>query len=518
MPSRRTGGKDDSLRGVGRARRRRFRKVADHAMSVRKSLAWSYGGQAFTFLVTFASSVIVARLLSPREMGVFAIAAATAAILSVLTQFSISAYLVREGELTKELIRSVYTVNGAMSVLLSLLTLGAAAFCALVLGQGDVGAVLALTAIGPLLGVFEFVPATLYAREMQYGILTRVNMVRAVIIAVTTVACAYGGMGSLSLAVGPLVAGVFSLTFYNWKRRRDVILRPTRRGLKPIVVFGFQIMSISGVAHITQHLSSVILGRMLGLTALGLYSRASSVAGLVYSNVYGLATGVIFTKLSNDLREKGTLYDTYLRSMKLITAALWPLMLGLAVLAKPAVHILYGDKWLPAALPLSVLMIWQFIALGFGMNWELFVLRRETATQTRYEAIRAAVGLAAFTAGCFFSITAAAAGRVADVVVGYFLYRPHIDRLAGTDPGELEGVLRESLALTAVAVAPALVLMLWSGWAADTPPLLIAGAVALGAGGWGAMLMARRHPLLIEAELALARLRRPRAPLWTDLV
>lgn len=52
-------------------------------MSVRRSLAWSYGGQVFTFLVTFASSVVVARLLGPREMGVFAIAMATYGFLSI---------------------------------------------------------------------------------------------------------------------------------------------------------------------------------------------------------------------------------------------------------------------------------------------------------------------------------------------------------------------------------------------------------------------------------------------------
>lgn len=480
-------------------------------MSVRKSLAWSYGGQAFTFIVTFASSVIVARLLGPEEIGIFAIGMATYGILSIFTTFEIGTYLLREGDLTKSMIRRVYSVNTLMNLLLSALTVGAGLIATFYMGESEIGAVLMVSALGPLLGAFEFVPSTLYKREMNYGILTRVGMIRTVINSVTIVACAYAGLGPISPAIGPLVAGVYSLTYLNFRRRADIVLRPTREGLKPIVVFGFQMMSINGVAALTQRVSEIILGRVLGLAALGLYSRASTLAGLVWANVYGLATGVVFIKLSDDLRDTGSMRDTFVRSIRFITAIIWPLVIGLAVLARPAIHILYGDKWMGAAAPLSILMIGQFVALAFGMNWELFVLRRETATQTRYELIRSAIGLAAFTIGSFFSITAAACGRLAEVATGYFLYRPHIDRLAGTEKGELERVFGESLLLTFLAVGPSLGLMMWTGWAANTPPSLIAAAVAVGAIGWLAMLIMRDHPLFAEMRMLLAKARSLRA-------
>ncbi|WP_375401978.1 oligosaccharide flippase family protein [uncultured Sphingomonas sp.] len=482
---------------------------------MRTSLGWSYGGQAFTFIVTFASSVIVARLLGPREMGVFAIAMATYGIISIFTSLDIGTYLLREGEMTKALIRRVYTVHTAMNLLLALLTFGAGAITAYWGGEREIGAVLMLSAVGPLLGIFEFVPSTLYRREMNYGVLTRVGMVRVVITSVTIVACAYGGLGALSPVVGPLVAGVYSATYYNIRRRRELIFRPTREGLKPIVVFGFQMMSIGGVASLTQRLSEIILGRMLGLAALGLYSRAATLASLVWSNVYGLATGVLFVKMSDDLRDKGTLRDTFVLSIRLITAVIWPLVIGLAVLARPAIHILYGEQWMGAAAPLSILMIGQFVALAFGMNWELFVLRRETPTLTRYELIRAVIGLGSFAVGSLFSVTAAAGGRLIESISGYLLYRPHIDRLAETERGEIERVLGESLLLTAIAVAPAFGLMLWKGWAADTSPLLIAAAVALGGAGWFAVLVVRDHPLVAELRKVLDKLGALRGANWS---
>jgi hypothetical protein len=75
--------------------------------------------------------------------------------------------------------------------------------------------------------------------------------------------------------------------------------------------------------------------------------------------------------------------------------------------AKPAIFILYGEPWLGAAAPLSLVLIAQVIAVGFGMNWELFVLKDETARQTRIEGVRGGLGLTAFTIGASISLTAA---------------------------------------------------------------------------------------------------------------
>ena len=60
-----------------------------------------------------------------------------------------------------------------------------------------------------------------------------------------------------------------------------------------------------------------------------------------------------------------------------------------------AILLLYGEQWLAAALPLSALMVAQFIGVAFGMNWELFVLRGETGRQARYEVARLVLGVPA---------------------------------------------------------------------------------------------------------------------------
>lgn len=471
-------------------------------MSIRKSLAWSYSSQAFVLFVNFASSVILARLLSPREMGVYAFAMAISAILSVFTTLNLHSYIVREGAIEAQTIRAIFTLNAAMNIVLAVVIALIAIVHREFLGEPEIAMVMFVSTAMPLLAIFDFIPTALYQREMNFALLSQLNVCRCVVNVVVVLSCAYEGLGPLSPALGPVAASIFAVGYYAVRRTRDVVAKPTTIGLRPAFIFGIQIMAVSGVAQLAQRLSDVVLGRMLGLAALGLYSRASSLAGIVFSNVYGLATSVVFTKMAKDLREKGSLHETFVLSLRMITAFVWPIMAGIAVLSRPFIHVLYGPKWEGAAAPLALLMVAQFIALGFGMNWELFVLRRETALQARYEGYRAIVGLGAFSIGALFSITAATLGRVAESVLGYFLYRAHVDRLAGTEKGELERIFIESLGLTAIAVSPALVVMMLNDWSFTTDPVLIVVAVLVGTGAWLATICVRRHPLFAEMQRA----------------
>jgi hypothetical protein len=227
---------------------------------------------------------------------------------------------------------------------------------------------------------------------------------------------------------------------------------------------------------------------------------------MVWDGAYGLSTRVIFIQMAAELRERGSLKDTFLRTTRLLTAVMWPVMGGIAVLSGPIIHILYGPKWEGAALPLAILMVGQFIAIGFAMNWELCVLTHRTAWQARIEAARAMVGLAAFAVGATFSLPAAAAGRVFDALLGYVIYRPRMADMARATPADVREAYRGNLLLAVVAVTPAIGLMTFSSWSHSTPVEQLAAAVAAGSVLWLLVLYATKHPLFDEVRF-LTRLR-----------
>jgi O-antigen/teichoic acid export membrane protein len=275
-----------------------------------------------------------------------------------------------------------------------------------------------------------------------------------------------------------------------------------------MAAFGLRMMSIGGIANLANCISDFILGRLLGTTALGLYSRAHNLSDLIFQNLYGTATRVVFVQLSKDYRERGAIRDTFLRGLQMITAVMGPVLIGLAILSKPVILTLYGEKWMDAAIPLSLLLIAQFISLSFSMNWELFVVRDELHLQVKLEVSRSIFGVITTTIGSLFSIVYAAAASIVDAIFSVFLYSPHMKRLAESETPAILRVYFESTFLTAVAVAPAFALMVWSDWRADISLPLVFGGVTLGILMWVLGLYRQNHPLFYELQLILTFLAR----------
>lgn len=478
-------------------------------MTFRKALAWSLYGQLISYVVFFGGSVLIARLLTPHEMGVFAIAMATISVLSTLVAFDIGTYVVRATDLHPSTLDAAFTINGLLSCTISAVVYLFGVVEGAYLDSPDVAKVLSVLAFTPLIGIFEFRPGTMLRREMNFRLISMLNIAKTFVGTPVAVILAMNGYSFMSLAYANIVSGVLGVVCTNLAARRHASLRLSLHEGRQMVVFGVHMMSIGGVASIAARASEIFLGHMLGLAALGLYSRASSIANILFENVYGAITRVVFVRLSEDFRTKGTVRDVFLTSFEMILALMWPAQMGLAVLSGPAIYLLYGERWLEAALPLSLLMVAQSVVLCFGMNWELFVIRHETARQVRFEAIRAIAGVLTFAFGCLFSITAAAVGRIAEAAFGFALYQPYMSRMAETRPGEFLRIFINSAWLTVAAVLPSLVLMIATGWSHRTSLSLIVGSFLLGIVLWLAVLALQKHPLLAEIQ-AIARKVRPR--------
>lgn len=476
-------------------------------MSVRRSLAWAYSGQFIAFAVQFGGSVVIARLLSPHELGIFAIAMAAVGIIQIITSFGIVSYIVRETNLTTSVLDAAFTINAililSLCVALTAFSFGAGP----ILGEERAGAVLRIIAAGTLLNIVSFRSTAMMQREMQFKPLSLVTVVNGMTQTLTTIAFALKGASYMSPAYGFLLATLASTLMTLRFGHRHLSFRVSVAHWRPITVFGLQMMSVTGVATITGRLSDLILGRVLGVGALGLYSRASNLSALIFENLYGTATRIAFVQLTKDFREDNDWRGTYLRSFAMITAVMWPLLIGLALLSRPAVLFLYGERWLPAALPLSALMVAQFFGVAFGMNFELFVLRGETGRQSKYEVVRLLVGLPLFAVGCLFGIVTAAIAKIGDALIALVLYYPHVRRLTGIGPRELPAIYRTNAGLTLAAVTPSAILMVVYGWSPYTPLPMVAAAVLLGMAMWLGLVVIGRHPLRDELLILLRRAR-----------
>jgi O-antigen/teichoic acid export membrane protein len=192
-------------------------------------------------------------------------------------------------------------------------------------------------------------------------------------------------------------------------------------------------------------------------------------------------------------------------AVEMVTALLWPAFVGLAILAGPFILRVYGERWVPAAVPLAMLAVASAIQVSITMTWEVFVACGELRTQTRIEFIRAGASLAMFIAGCAVSLPAAAATRIADALVAVLLYRGHLQRMTDTTFADFLPVYVRSGILTGLAVLPAAALMIIYKGSATTPLALAIATIAAGVVLWILGLVLLKHRLLAEAVSWLSR-------------
>lgn len=472
-------------------------------MSVRRSLAWTYIAQAICFAISFGSTVVIARLVSPRDFGIFAMAGAATTIINVLMQFGLAKYIMRAESIDREFLRPVFTVNVLMTLLYVFSILLSAVASERLFGSVEVGQFLKIFAIFPLLAMFEFIPAALSAREMRFGLAAAMAVLRAAVMASTTIFFALQGYGFMSFAWAQVLSWLATTICYNLAIWRPDVWKPSFTGIRSILQFGGQMIGISGISQLSTRGGEMALGSLLGLTNLGLYNRASSLPTQVYGSVYGAGSNVLFSRLSQELREHGSFHETYVRFMRLILGLLWPMMFGLAVLASPVIHILYGAKWQAATVPLALLTISLGVTVAIGMSAEVFILRHQTQRQFKLEGIRAAVGLVLFCAGATISLAAAAAAKVVEAAFAFALYRKPMTELVGGPTHALGGIYREALLVTLTAIAPAVLLMISARWSPETPPLYLAAAILAGVLAWAILLVKLRHPIYLECERLL---------------
>jgi O-antigen/teichoic acid export membrane protein len=194
-------------------------------MSYKRHLAWMSLSQACFFAVQFVGSVIVARLLTPYDFGVYAIALAITGILSTLQAFGLNGFIVREQELGPGITRSVFTINLLLSFILAGLIAGLSPLGGRVMHEDGVRRVMLLLAILPVLGALEFLPATHLERAANFKAIALVNMGRIVAAQLVTVGLAFKGCSFMSLAFGQIAASIFSRRLHRH--------RPAPRQLQP---------------------------------------------------------------------------------------------------------------------------------------------------------------------------------------------------------------------------------------------------------------------------------------------
>ncbi|MGE0486789.1 MAG: oligosaccharide flippase family protein [Gammaproteobacteria bacterium] len=471
-------------------------------MSIRSAVAWTFSEQMLRYVVRLGASVVIARLLTPGEMGVFALAVSASVLLESLRLFGVGSYLIREPDLDDGRIRSALGLMMALSWPLgALLWLGRDAVAA-VYAEPGIGDVLAILAVEYFVAPFAIVPTALLSRDMRFRTLHHIGLASATTSAAVSVGLAWLGMSYLALAWGNLALTAGGVLFAALFNPRGIYLLPSSRHWREVGHFGGLLSLTSIVSTVNSEGTKLILGGVLSPAQVGLYERAVQLPDLFRRSVFAPLGRVIVPAWSSDLREKRSIDQSALTLVAVSTAVVWPVFLALGLIAEPFIVLVFGANWRVAGQVMPVLLLAQSLFVALPQPEQVLIPHGRVRTLLGVRTAAAAFSLATAVYGAWHGLEGFVVARLGAALFLTCLVYFSVRAPLGFAWRRYAGVYLRSAVVATIAAAPAAIQARLSP---DRIELVGVAVLAVSCGAaWLVAVIVVHPPMRAE----LARLRR----------
>lgn len=334
-------------------------------MSTRRALSFTGLGQAVSFVLGLGSVVIISRLLTPEEIGVFSVSVALLGFAHIIREFGVDQYLIQTDRVDNQRFRAAFTVavtvSWSIAGVLYLLRIPMAAFY----GHEGIKDVLALVSINFLIMPFGTPLLAMIRRELQFGRLALVGVISTFVHALVTVTAAYLGESYLSMAWGGIAQHLTSAIVLNFMRPGEIFVLPSLRGVKEILHFGSVASLASFVNQVGNSAPDLVLGRTLGFSAVAYYSRALGLKNMSMDNLARIVRLVHFPTFSEKIRNNGDPRALYREAVIYLFAISAPVLAVLAVLSEPLILFLFGDQWQASAKLATLICLYSILTVPY---------------------------------------------------------------------------------------------------------------------------------------------------------
>ena len=475
-------------------------------MSVRRSVTIFFSAKYVELVMGLIASLILARLLSPEEFGIYSIAASVVIIGYLFRNFGIGQYIVQVEELNDGILRSAFAVTLIISWTIGLTLLLAAPWLGDYYENSGIATVLRLLSINFLLLPFGSIADAVLRRNMAFDKLAVINVSAAFTTLVVGTTAAYLGASYLSIAWASNASTLVSILLTLYFRPSGLPWMPGVSHIKEVSKFGLKVGMMDLCNRGSDAATELIIGRAQGLFSLGIYSRAYGTFWLFeYAFTQGIRP-VILPYLSKAKHEKADLGEIYISIVTFTSIFLIPFFVFLGMNAYDIIHVMYGDQWADAVPVLQVLCIAGLFFAPTIFFEQLMIAQGRPGQGLRYIVISQVLRVLALLALVGISLQAAAVALIfwalVKVVLALVMARQHF----GLRPLAFLRALWPAI-LTAVFLALGIWGMLDATASWENPLLRLMALGLCAALTWVASIFAFDHPITVEVRSLFQKLK-----------
>ncbi|MGC8832595.1 MAG: lipopolysaccharide biosynthesis protein [Armatimonadota bacterium] len=307
-------------------------------------------------IVSLGSGVVLARLLSPKDYGVVAAAGLLIEFSGLFNNVGIGAAVVQRRDRVKEAMHTGFIIQVTLALVLVVFVFMISPLWAAFYRRPEVGPVVRVLAFGMLFNALIFAPSTMLSRELKFGLMCIPEIGASLAYGAAAIPLALTGASHWSLVGGITASNLVSLALWYRVSSYRPSLQFDRRLARELWDYGKHVLATGVLGYFVIHVDDLAVGRMLGMAALGYYAFAYRWGNWAATDLVRLVNRITFpayAKIQDDLQR---VRNAYFNSLQCVGIFVVPISFGLFAVAPDFVGIVFGKKWMPAVLPLQLLV------------------------------------------------------------------------------------------------------------------------------------------------------------------
>ncbi len=385
------------------------------------ALFWSFlerfGQQGIHFVI----SIILARLLLPEQFGLIAMLTIFMAIAQSFINSGFGQALIQKQDVTHIDECSIFYFNILVGFLAAGLLCLAAPWIAGFYNQPLLVPLTCALSLNLIINAFGLVQTTLLTKHIDFKTQLKVSVIATVISGTIGVTMALNGFGVWRLVEQSLSSNLFRTAllwlFNTWRPS----LAFSFISLRSMFAFGSRLLASGLLDTIFNNIYPVVIGKLFSPMALGFYSRAEGLQKRPIKNLYSTTSRVTFPVFSSVQNDKPRLKRGVRKALSMLVMINFPMMVGLAIVAKPLVLVLLTEKWAPCIPYLQLLCIVGMLYPVHAINLNVLKAQGRSDLFFRLEILKKILMVIAIAITYRWGIIAMIYGQIATSCLGYFL-------------------------------------------------------------------------------------------------
>jgi len=464
--------------------------------------AWTGLTQAAAQGGQFFLTAFLAHVLTPDDFGLITLCFVVTGTVTVFREIGLPQALIQLRDLESGHKNAAFWLTTAVSLILAAAVFGGAGPLAAVLGDGRVGPILRVMSLSLLFNSLGLIPAALLVRAMDFKRVGVCDICQVMGNAAVAFPLAVTGYGVWSLALGFLAAEAARTAAGFYFARWRPGFRFSREEFAALLRFGVGITGSSLGYSLRTYVDKFLVGRFLGVVALGGYNLAFRIMCVPQQRVSWLASRVTFAGFSAIQGDDARIGRIYLKTLKLTALVAAPALTVLSICAGDFVGLVYGPQWI-FMVPALRIMCFGGICYAVGTTvGPVMMAKGRAGLFFVLSVVLTGFLTAAVLVGLPFGLEGVAAALGVQAVAGYAFGLYLVARLIKLRWAGFVGAFRTPVAAAAAAGAGALAARALFASLHPTPRLFATAAVGIAA--YSATLWFSKVPELRELKSYLA--------------